>query len=440
VTFRRTLRATRKVPTGDGSTLASMSEKRQRHQQRRQRRKAQGAARSRGGADSLERMLAEIAELAIQSVPEVLDGLEAEQWASGLMGTWLHQPDADAVLFPGLVRALAARRTAPALAALRALSAVGAPGRAERARAAADRLAAADLPEPAWARELGAARATAAALLCEDDFDDGVSVIVEFSGSHTLGIYVDHNLGGLVKDVFLAGPLAEVRAEFARHGEPGIELRALDFAEARARVEAALYMLDHTLDPPVSEDVHVLRALVEARLRLLPAGFALPDDYAEFTPDEREALLADFLDAPEGARWRGDGEAEDIAATAIDFGADYNHGGPLRWSPVVVELFLTDWLPRKISADTAYFERVPEVLADWVRYAGRQRGVQAGRLSEAVAAVAEYRDEMLGAVDDPEAWGPAKTFAAAALAAGVDLSDGEQVEQFVQRYNEGLVA
>jgi hypothetical protein len=39
-------------------------------------------------------------------------------------------------------------------------------------------------------------------------------VVVEFSGSHTLGVYVDHNLEGLVKDVFIAGPLAEVRDEF----------------------------------------------------------------------------------------------------------------------------------------------------------------------------------------------------------------------------------
>jgi len=434
------LRACGKVPTGAGFTLAAMSEKRQRHQRRRQRRKAQGAARARGRGDSLERMVAEVAELATQAVSEVTDGLDAEQWASGLIGTWPHRPDADAVFFPALVRALEALRTAPALAALRALSAIGAPGRAEQARAAAERLAAGGLPEPAWAGELGVARPTAAALLCDDDFDDGVSVVIEFSGSHTLGVYVDHNLGGLVKDLFLAGPLAGVRAEFERHDEPGIELRTIELGEARARVEAALYMLDHTLDPPVNADVFELRALAEARLRLLPEGLELPDPYREIAPEEREALLADFLAAPEGARWRGDEEAEDIAATAIDFGADYNHGGPLRWSPVVVELIMTDWLPRKLSGDAAFFERVPDVLADWVRYAGRRRGVPAGKLMEAVAAVEVNRDEMLGAVEDPETWGPAKIFAAAALAAGVDLTDAEQVERFIERYKEGLAA
>ena len=109
-----------------------MSEKRHRHQQRRQRRKAKGVARSRARADSLERMLAEVAELAASSIPEVTDAVDAEQWASGLVGTWRHQSlpgeDADAVFFPALVGALEALGTAPALAALRALSAVGAPG------------------------------------------------------------------------------------------------------------------------------------------------------------------------------------------------------------------------------------------------------------------------------------------------------------------------
>ena len=82
-----------------------MSEKRHRQQQRRQRRKAKGAARSRSRADSLERMLAEVAELAASSIPEVTDSLDAEQWASSLMGTWRQQStpgeDADASSSPG---------------------------------------------------------------------------------------------------------------------------------------------------------------------------------------------------------------------------------------------------------------------------------------------------------------------------------------------------
>jgi hypothetical protein len=54
---------------------------------------------------------------------------------------------------------------------------------------------------------------------------------------HTLGIYIDHNMGGLVKDVFLAGPLASVRKQFASPGADRqlLQLRELDLADARAR-------------------------------------------------------------------------------------------------------------------------------------------------------------------------------------------------------------
>jgi hypothetical protein len=280
----------------------------------------------------------------------------------------------------------------------------------------------------------------------EEAFDDGVSVMIEFAApgteSHTLGVYIDHNLGGLVKDVFLTGPLAEVRAELEQvpTDELDISIVALDLAEARARVEAGLWVLDHSLDPPVDEDAHLLRALIEARMRLLPDGCELPDSYREVTPAERDALAADFLASPEGRRWQGDEDAEAVACLAIDFGADYNHGGPLRWSPVVVEIFMTSWLARKVSRERDFFARVPEALRDWVSYAGRRRDVPAPALREAVAAVDDCREELLESVSDPAAWGPAKTLVAAALGAGVDLTDRGELERFIQRYNDGLAA
>jgi hypothetical protein len=57
-----------------------------------------------------------------------------------------------------------------------------------------------------------------------------------------------------------------------------------------------------------------------------------------------------------------------------------------------------------------------------------------------VAAVKDHRKEMLEAVRDPEAWGPAKALAVAALDAGVDLTDRDQVEKFIQDYNDGIAA
>jgi len=394
--------------------------------------------------------MAGLASIAVRDADEPGSALEAEQWAACLVGTWHVAPmlgveRVEDVFFPGFTTALEEIGSSRALATLRALGAVADSSHERRARAAADRLAARGVREPPWSAGLGSARPVAAALMHDETFDDGLSVLVEFvddDGRHTLGTYIDNNMGGLVKDAFVAGPLSEVRDELEGGGsdEDGIVIRDLGLDEARARVEAALEMLDHTYEPPVSDDVRMLRALIDARMRLLPRGFELPDDFVEMTPDERATMLEGFLASREGRKWAGDEDAEDVAATAIDFGADYNHGGPLRWSPVVVEIFMTSWLPRKIAREPEFFARVPDVLRTWVAYAGRRRGLAPKLKREAVAAVKELSDEMLEAVADPEAWGPAKTFAVAAQQAGVDLQDPAAVQRFIDDYNDGLAA
>ncbi len=437
---------------GAGLVWMIMSEKRRGQQDRRARRHVSRAGR--GGGASLSRELAELMDelvpTVLRSVGKLEDALEAECWASELISMWrgrqLIDGDAEEVFLPAFIRALERKGSTKSLATLRALSAVGSESHARKARAAADRLAGRGVPEPLWASQLGHAEPVAAELMYEEAFGDGVSVFVEFAPPdgerHTLGIYIDHNLGGLVKDAFLAGPLDEVRSKLSSraHNGVGLAVRKLEPAEARARIERALYMLDHIYAPPVDDDVRALRGLIDGRVRQLPDGFELPEDYEEMSVEERERLLAEFLASPEGQRWRGDGDAEDVVETAIWFGADYNHGGPLRWSVVVVEIFMTSWLPRKVTREPAFFERVSEVLPDWVRYAGRVRGVPAEALIEAVQAVERFGDEMLEAVNDPDAWGPAKTFAVAAQAAGVDLTDPNALNAFVKTYNEGLAA
>lgn len=395
-------------------------------------------------------LLAMMAEIAVAGAEEPADALEGEEWASGLVGTWrigsIPDPAIDELFWPGLVVELERLGGTGGLATLRALGSIGEEPHAGLAVNAADRLAAAGVGELSWAVGLGAARPLAAMLMCDDGFDDGVSVMVEFAmpgvATHTLGVYIDHNMGGLVKDAFVAGPLAGVCKELRRRAPKGeaVVLREIELAEARARVEDALYMLDHTVDPPVDDDVRSLRALMYARMRALPGGGTGAADLEQVTPEERERLLGDFLASPHGQRWRGDEDAEDVAGMAIDFGADYNHGGPLRWSPVVVEIFMTGWLARKVVREAGFFERVPDVLRDWVAFAGQRRAVASAAVGHAVAAVDRHRDEMLETVGDAAAWGPAKAFAAAAQEAGVDLSDPAAIGEFIERYNGGLAA
>lgn len=428
-----------------------MSEKRRRQQDRRSKRQANRRG-SGGIADrELAGMMDRMVEVVLRNGRGIESGLEAECWASDVIATWAdHNPlssDGVNVFLPAFVRALERRGTEKALSLLRALTAVGGEAITKRSSAAADRLSARQVREPRWLEQLGRAQPRRALLIAEETFDDGLSVLIEFvhpaEEAVTCGIYVDHNLGGLVKDLFLVGvPLDEVQAMLRERAPAGVGLvvRELDLAEARARVHRALEILERTLDPPVDDEVWSLRALLDTWITRLPHGFELPAKFEDFSSEERDQLLGEFLDSRFGKRWRADEVAADAAETIIDFGADYNYGGPLRWSPVVVEIFMVSWLPRKITGDDQFFSRIADVLPDWVSFAARTRAVPDELLLETTAAVAEYRQAMLNAVNDPTAWGPAKAFATAAMTAGIDLADQTAVDQFIDRYNQALAS
>jgi hypothetical protein len=163
----------------------------------------------------------------------------------------------------------------------------------------------------------------------------------------------------------------------------------------------------------------------------------------EISEEERQAALDDFLSSPEAKPFHGSEDVADLAKLAVDYGADYvgGEGRPLRWSPTVVELFMCDYLPRKVLREGEFFERaVAELLPAWVRYAGRRRNIPQAAIEEAVAAVAFFGEEMLELVGDDSAWGPSKMFLAAAGEAGVDLSDPAAIEAYIEEYNRDLAA
>jgi hypothetical protein len=345
--------------------------------------------------------------------------LEAELWASAIAAVW-HQPMAlrgdtpGAAPAPGaeLVDALEAGRDAGALAGLRALAAVGGEMIADASAAAARRLAAAGVPEPAWGRGLAGLRAGAARLMHEPIFDDGLTVLVEFEhgdgARHTVGVHVDHNRCGLADDVFVGGPLPGIAAIMgAEEDERQVRLERITLADAAARMGAALARTDAEPIAPVAGGFWALRAFAGARLRVLPSGAAVPSVPA-VSRAERHALANRFFDSPEGARLAGDDEAERAAMLAIDFCADRVDGRPLRWSPVVVDLFLADHGAPRPQLDVPRFAVLCDALCAWVRFAGRMHGVPADAVQQTVAVVDEWCEDV------PE---PASRRRGAALAA-----------------------
>src|ERR671915_510861 len=346
------------------------------------------------------------------------------------------------------VRALERAGDWRALAVLSAVAAVGTERLASAARTAADRLVAAGVGDPPWSDELGSMRGRCAAVVRDEVFDDAVNVLVEFERAghdpYVVGVLIDHNLGGIAKDLLVGPTLGEYKEGMSQipEGVSGTGLLCFEergLGEAAARCGEALWRTEHTLDPPVSDDFDSQVAAVAAHLGVLPDDGETYEP-AEISDSQRQAALDGFLASPEAEPFRGRDDSVDLATLAIDYCADYveGEGRPLRWSPVVVELFMTWFLPRRVVREGAFFERtVPEVLPAWVRYAGTARGIAEAATEEAVAAIAAFRDEMLALVDDESAWGPGKALAAAAREASVDLTDEAALEAFIADYNAG---
>lgn len=253
---------------------------------------------------------------------------------------------------------------------------------------------------------------------------DNVIVGVRTGVGHALTtvVYIDHNLGTLIKDAFVLGePLETVVDDFRRvSGDPDVAFADLDLAEARARITEAGEVAARTYPPLETDSWPVCRPLVEWVVRHLPdggVGYARP----EWDEAARAALTERFFAS---AHAQGhDGEDWDLLPALLWFACDYGPGDPLRWSPVAVELLLADWLPRKVIADTAFLARAPALLRSLIRFSHAERGIRADLTEDTLAAVDRWEPtyheavraprpeataalrEAMGAADEPSADG-----------------------------------
>jgi hypothetical protein len=380
-----------------------------------------------------------------------LDGaLEAELWASALLGVLWRQrfvlpseeASGDQALALGgpLIDAIARAGGPGAAIALAVIQHVDDGELGMRAGELVRELPDA-MPRPAWLAGLGEVEVERAAVMRERVFDDGFTVFIEArhpdGERHAVGVYVDNNLGGIAKDILLADAIERVEQVMQANPDPDGELRLepIEPSAAAGHVHAAIELTDMTLEPPVGEDFASLRAFALMRADETPGLRPAPDP-PDVSPEERDRLRDEFLSSPEGAAFEPDGDEAYTASLAIDFCAGYVDGRPLRWSPVVVELFMADWIPRKVMADGELLERVPAALDAWVRFAGRARGTPDWAIERTRAAIPRWRHEMARRASDPGAGGPAKQFLAAAREAGIDLTDEDALGAFVARWNE----
>lgn len=143
------------------------------------------------------------------------------------------------------------------------------------------------------------------------------------------------------------------------------------------------------------------RPLVEWVVRHLPVG-GRGHVRQEWSDDDRRALIDEFVVSDLGRD-----DDRDVLEPLLWFGCEYGPGDPLRWSPVAVEILLTDWLPRKVIADAAYLGAVPDVLRRFIRFSHALRDIRPSLTDETLAAVDRWEPEYRQAIAAPGPRGPA---------------------------------
>jgi len=223
---------------------------------------------------------------------------------------------------------------------------------------------------------------------------DNVFVGVQLPGKReiTLIIYIDHNLGTIVKDAFVLNQSLDETIEVWRRVDQGATtVRELTLADARARIEPAIEQAALMFPPFESETWPMVRPLTEWVTGMMPdggAGYQRPE-WSEAALDQ----LKDDFCASEWGAVLDDEDHRSLLGDFLWFATDYGPGDPLRWSPVAVEMILEDWIPRKIVADVDYLTSAPDLLRALIRYSHSVRGVPEELTLQTLAAVDECEPE-----------------------------------------------
>lgn len=266
---------------------------------------------------------------------------------------------------------------------------------------------------PSWLDRLDQVRPTAAVEVSHV-LNDGQNVMIDVSlpGGYAVTpvVYVDHNLGTVVKDAFLVRERLDetIAAMSGRLAEdPDMTTRTLDLADARVRVAAAIARGRAAYPPFETDTWPVCRPLVEWVIAKMPTGGADFDRH-DWTEPELAQLADRFLSSPYAPdhgqpAW---GNQSDFVLPLLWFGAHHGTGDPQHCSPVAVEIMLTSFLPDHVLADVADLRRYPELLRSYIRFCHAERRVPSSLTRQTLRAVDEYEPLYRELIGRPRASGP----------------------------------
>lgn len=247
--------------------------------------------------------------------------------------------------------------------------------------------------EPVWLGKLSEISPHRAARISHVLGDgDSILLAVTIPGGFeaTCLVYIDHNLGTLVKDAFVVDRSIDDMIVGMREVSPDADLHIEDMslADVRAWIEPAISMAARTFPPLETESWPACCAFVERCLRSLPPG-GVPRARQQWSVDDRFGLADRFVNSDMGARFGGD-DVRGLLDALLWFATDWGTGDPMRWSPVRVEILLADWGPRTLEGPMELLGRAPEVLRAFIPFAHTEIGIEPRLTREALVAVDDW--------------------------------------------------
>lgn len=382
---------------------------------------------------------------AARDVAKVETALDAELLGTALLGSVyaIAGSERAAALreFVGGFLAHTARRRSAAARAIRTVFARLAPDAAGSAtvRPGPD--------PPRWSAQVGQVR-PAGTWAYGDVYGDQTSYLAVFEyddpdvggSEHAVVALVDHNIG-VVKDMFVGWPGQRVLEEVRQAAETDemIWFSEVDPDRLRAEVTSHLHITDGLSTLPEEGSLATDRALVGARLAILPMGRPAP---AAPEPPDPGVLKREFLDSPQAASLdRSTPEAEASVQYALrlilDFAQDAPDTDPLRWSPAVAGLFLLDWVHRRAVLDDDDVRMLPPVVRAWAAWAAARRGLPTLAMAATAEAIDTMAPEFARLYGTGERRGAAAEAMAALLAAGVDPDDPAALSRWLSANTNG---
>lgn len=131
-------------------------------------------------------------------------------------------------------------------------------------------------------------------------------------------------------------------------------------------------------------------------------------------------------------------EGMSVVSAFADFMYSYEGEMPKQWTDNSLWNVCTDFMPRKVMGDEGFFSAISPVLTAFFEFLGKM-GYQ-GNAKRLANRAKSLGNAIVQASKNQSNWGMGKSFLSQAKGSGVDISDQEQLMQFIAAYNESLTS